>query len=121
MKRILALLSLVCALFVVNACHFDVNLSVDADATLSYGDSDVFTILGPAHYEGFHHKHLTDYDLEDIFIDLTKNIPDNFTSAVLHLAIYDEISGKFLREENYGVVYNTHTGHYDFADLDIDY
>ena len=93
MKRVLALLSLVCALFAVSACHFDVNLSVDADATLYYPDSDVVSV-GPAHYEGFHHKHLSDYDLEDIFIDLTKHVSDNFTTAVMHLAIYDEISGK---------------------------
>ena len=39
MKRLLALLSLVCALFVASACHFDVDLSVDADATLIYPDS----------------------------------------------------------------------------------
>ena len=63
MKRVLALLSLVCALFVTSACHFDVNLSVDADATLFYPDA---VTVGPAHYEGFHHKNLTDYDLEDI-------------------------------------------------------
>ena len=114
MKRVLALLSLVCALFVTSACHFDVNLSVDADATLFYPDA---VTVGPAHYEGFHH--LTDYDLEDIFIDLTKHVQDNFTSAVLHLAIYDEISGKYLRDEDYAVVYDSRTGHYAFTDYGI--
>ncbi len=29
--------------------------------------------------------------------------------------IYDEISGKHLRDESYAVVYNTHTGHYGFV------
>ena len=114
MKRVLALLSLVCALFVTSACHFDVNLSVDADATLFYPDA---VTVGPTHYEGFHHKNLTDYDLEDIFIDLTRNVSDSFIAAELHLAVYDEISGKYLRDEDYGVVYNAHTGHYDFAEL----
>ena len=118
MKRVLALLTLVCALFVVSACHFDVNLSVEADATLTYANGDVIRI-DPVLYEGFHHKHLTDYDLEDIFIDLTKHVQDNFTSAVLHLAIYDEISGKYLRDENYAVVYDSRTGHYAFTDYDI--
>ena len=118
MKRVLALLTLVCALFVVSACHFDVNLSVEADATLTYANGDVIRI-DPVLYEGFHHKHLTDYDLEDIFIDLTKHVKDNFTSAVLHLAIYDEISGKYLRDENYAVVYDSRTGHYGFTDYDI--
>ena len=116
MKRVLALLSLMCALFVVSACHYDVSLSVDADATLTYANGDVIRI-DPVSFEGFHHKYLTDNDLEDIFIDLTKNVSDSFTTAVLHLAIYDLISGKPLRDESYGVVYNTHTGHYDFAEL----
>ena len=116
MKRVLALLSLVCALLAVSACHFDVNLSVDADATLFYPDATVIPV-GPAHFENFHRKSLTEYDLEDIFISLTKHVDDTFTSAVLHLAIYDEISGKYLRDEDYGVVYNAHTGHYDFAEL----
>jgi hypothetical protein len=118
MKRVLTLLSLVCALFLASACHYDVNLSVEADATLFYPDSTVLPV-GPSHYEGFHHKHLSDYDLEDIFIDLTKHVDDTFTSAVMHLAIYDEIGGKYLRDENYAVVYDTHTGHYEFTDYDI--
>ena len=119
MKRVLALLSLVCALFAVSACHFDVNLSVDADAQLFYPGSDVAMRIGPAHDEGFHPKHLTEYDLEDIFLDLTKHVKDNFTSAALHLAIYDDISGKYLRDENYAVVYDAYTGHYAFTDYDI--
>ena len=116
MKRFLALLSLVCALFVTSACHFDVNLTVEADATLTYANGDLIRI-DPVLYEGFHHKYLSDYDLEDIFIDLTRNVSDSFTTAVLHLAVYDEINGKHLRDETYGVVYNAHTGHYDFAEL----
>ena len=116
MKRVLALLTLVCALFVVSACHFDVNLSVEADATLTYANGDIIRI-DPVLYEGFHHKHLSDYDLEDSFSDLTKNVSDSFIAAELHLAVYDEISGKYLRDEDYGVVYNAHTGHYDFAEL----
>ena len=116
MKRVLALLSLACALFVASACHFDVNLSVEADATLTYANGDLIRI-DPVLYEGFHHKHLTENDLEAIFIDLTRNVSDSFMTAVLHLAVYDEISGKYLRDEDYGVVYNAHTGHYDFAEL----
>ena len=116
MKRVLALLSLACALFVASACHFDVNLSVEADATLTYANGDLIRI-DPVLYEGFHHKHLTENDLEAIFIDLTRNVSDSFITAVLHLAVYDEISGKYLRDEDYGVVYNAHTGPYDFAEL----
>jgi hypothetical protein len=120
MKRILALLSLVCALFLASACHYDVNLSVRADAELTYANGDILRI-DPVLYEGFHHKHLTDNDLEEIFIDLTRHASPDFTTAVLHLEIYDEISGKPLRDETYGVVYNSRTGNYDFADMDIIY
>ena len=116
MKRVLALLSLVCTLFVASACHFDVNLSVEADATLTYANGDLIRI-DPVLYEGFHHKHLTENDLEAIFIDLTRNVSDSFITAVLHLAVYDEISGKYLRDEDYGVVYSAHSGHYDFTEL----
>ena len=38
---------------------------------------------------------------------------------MLHLAIYDEISGKYLRDEDYAVVYDSRTGHYAFTDYDI--
>jgi hypothetical protein len=120
MKRVLALLSLVCALALASACHSDVNLSVDASAELTYANGDVIRI-DPVLYEGFHHSRLTDNDLEDIFIDLTKHASLDFMTAVLHLEIYDVFSGKHLRDETYGVVYNAHTGHYDFADMDIIY
>ena len=50
MKRVLALLSLVCALFVASACHYDVNLSVEADATLTYANGDLIRI-DPVLYE----------------------------------------------------------------------
>ena len=120
MKHILAILFLVCALFVASACHYDVNLSVEASAELSYDNGDYIRI-DPVRFEGFHQKYLTDYDLEDIFTGLTRNVSPDFRTAVLHLDIYDEIGGAFLRSENYGVVYNSRTGHYDFADLDIVY
>lgn len=120
MKRVLVLLSLVCALFAAGACHYDVNISVEADAQLTYANGDLIRI-DPVLFEGFHTRYLTDYDLEDIFIGLTRNVNPDFTTAILHLALFDEISGKFLREETYGVVYNSRTGHYDFADMGITY
>ena len=120
MKRVLALLSLVCALALATACNSDVNLSAEASAELTYANGNVIRI-DPVLYEGFHHSRFTDNDLEDIFIDLTRNVSPDFTAAVLHLEVYDVFSGKRLRDENYGVVYNAHTGHYDFADLDIVY
>ena len=120
MKRVLALLSLVCALFLASACHYDVNLSVEASAELTYDNGDLIRI-DPVFFEGFHQRHLSDYDLEDIFFGLTRNVNPDFRTAILHLALYDEIGGKFLREENYGVVYNSRSGHYDFADMGVLY
>jgi hypothetical protein len=120
MKRILALLSLVCALAFASACHYDVNLSVKADAELTYANGDVIRIA-PVLFEGFHHNRLTDNDLEKIFIDLTQHASSDFTTAVLHLEIFDEIGGKPLRDETYGVVYNSRSGHYDFADMSVNY
>ena len=120
MKRVLAFLMILGALFTVCACHFNVNLSVDASADVLYENGDVIH-LSPVTYEGFHRSSLSDDDLEHIFIDLTQHVQPDFSSAVLHLAIFDEIKGTSLRDENYGVVYNSRTGHYDFADLDHPY
>lgn len=62
-------------------------------------------------------KYLTDNDLEDIFLDLTKHVKHDFRNAMLYLEINDEISGKYLRNETYAVSYNTRTGYYDFAEI----
>ena len=113
MKRVLALLALVCALLAVSACHYDISLSVDASARVTYEDL-TFVDISPSTFTGFHTKNLTDEDLECIFMNLTKNVKD-FTTAILHLAIFDEITGFALREEDYAVVYSNVTGHYDFA------
>ena len=92
------------------------SVSVEASAELIYDNGDCIRI-DPIYYEGFHHKYLTDDDLEEIFVNLAKNASPDFTSAVLYLAVYDAISGRLFRNETYGVVYNTHTGHFDFASL----
>ena len=121
MKRILVLLSLVAALFALDACHYDINLSVEAWAELTYDNGKPVNI-DPVFYEGFHRRTLSDSDLERIFIDMTQHVDDpNFRTAALHLNVYDEINGEYLRTEDYGVVYNNQSGHYDFADLNYDY
>jgi hypothetical protein len=55
--------------------------------------------------------------LEDIFLDLTQHVIRDFRTATMYLDIYDDISGKFLRTETYGVIYNSRTGYYDFAEM----
>lgn len=62
-------------------------------------------------------RYLSDNDLEDIFLDLTQHVIRDFRTATLYLEIHDDISGKFLRNETYGVIYNTRTGYYDFAEM----
>ena len=119
MKRVLALLSLVCALFVVSACHYDVNLSVQASADLFYpGRDNPYHISASEPYGGFHRNSLSDNDLERIFTELINPVRDkDFQTAMLYLSIYDEIGSKYLRDEVYGVVYNSGTGRYDFAEM----
>ena len=120
MKRLLALLSLLCVLAFASACHYDVNLSVQARAELSSANGDIIRI-DPVLFEGFHHNKLTDTDLETIFVSLIKHASPDFSTAVMRLEIYDEISGKPLRDEVYGVLFNSRSGHYDFADMSISY
>ena len=117
MKRVLALLSLVCVLFLASACHYDVSLSVEATADLLYY-SDPVRITSQETY-CVHQKTLSDTDLEWIFLSLLKanHVNDDFRAAYLYLSIYDEIGGKFLREETYGVVYDSFSGHYEFTEM----
>jgi len=117
MKRVLALLALVCAFLAFSACSYDIELAVDASADLNYANGDLIHIETVT-FEGFHRRSLSDNDLEEIFIDLTQNVSGDFTTAILYLSLFDDISGEHLRDETYGVVYNSRTGRYDFADMD---
>lgn len=120
MKRLITLLALACALMAASACHYDISLSVDASADLLYDDGTSLHI-NPVTYTGFHRYSLSNEDLEWIFTELTRKALPDFKTAVLHLDVFNEITGAPLREENYGVVYNGFTGHFDFADLDVIY
>ena len=120
MKRVLVILSLIAALFVASSCTYETDLYVYASAELYYDNGDIIRI-DPVKYEGYHMTYLSDADLEDIFLDLTKHVKHDFRDATLYLEIYDDISGKHLRDEVYGVVYNTYTDHYEFADLNVIY
>ena len=116
MKRLLVILSLIAALFIAGSCTYETNLSITASAELYYDNGDVIHI-DPVTYGGYHVKYLSDNDLEDIFLDLTQHVIRDFRTATLYLEIYDDISGKFLRNETYGVIYNSRTGYYDFAEM----
>ncbi len=122
MKRLFVLLSLLGSLLLAGSCHYDVNLSVEAWAEFSY-ESGILDATDPVHYGGFHQKSLSEDDLEWIFNDLVsgQRIRTDFKTAILHLAVFDDVSGRHLRDETYGVVYNNRTDRYDFADLDVIY
>ena len=90
---------------------------MDASADLTY-DSGSILHIDPVTYDNFHRKSLSDADLEWIFTDLIKHADPNFRAALLHLDIYDDISGEYLRSEDYGVVYNSYNNRYDFASMD---
>ena len=116
MKRILVILSLIVALFAASSCTYETDLSVTASAELYYDNGDLIRI-DPVTYGGYHVTYLSDADLEDIFLDLTQHVKHDFRNATLYLEIYDDISGRFLRNETYGVIYNSRTGYYDFAEM----
>ena len=113
MKRVLVLLSLVAALFIAGGCTYDTDLSVTASAELYYDNGDIVNVA-PVTFEGFHTRYLTDYDLEDIFVDLTQHVSHEFRTARMFLEIYDDISGKHLRDESYSIAVSA-SGRLDFA------
>ncbi len=116
MKRILVILSLIVALFAASSCTYETDLSVTASADLYYDNGDVIHV-DPVTYGGYHVTYLSDADVEDIFLDLTQHVIRDFRSATVYLEIYDDISGRFLRNETYGFIYNSRTGYYDFDEI----
>ena len=115
MKRVLALLSLVCALVLATACHSGIELSVNASVKLLY-DGKSSETWGPKQYP-IHHTSLTESDLETFFLDLTKKADTEFKAAFLYLEIYDEIGQKPLPNKTYGVVYDNRSEQYSFAEI----
>ncbi len=114
MKKLLLFLALAAALLTVSSCKKTSIVSVDASAVLIYPDLTQVTI--PAQrFDGFSSSYLSDDDLEYIFTRLIRNASPNFSTAALSLDIYDAVTDVFIRKESYGVVYNSYTGHYDFA------
>ena len=116
MKRVLTLLAVVFGFLAVSACDYDLDISVDASAELTYYNGDDIRIA-PVTYEGFHSSWLSNSDLERIFVDLTRNVNPDFATAYLDLDIFNDITGTPIRSESYGVVYNSYSGHYEFAEL----
>ncbi len=126
MKRILVIFSLVAAFLVASSCSRETNLSVTAfveldDIFSSYKLKDPPVRIGPVKIgRVFHNDHFSDSDLEYIFKEVTKGVSSNYITAIMRLEVCDAVSGKKLRDENYGVVING-AGGYDFANLDVAY
>ena len=117
MKRVLFILSLIAALFVTSACSYDTNLSVTASADLISGYKKIIIPRTPVE-RIFHSDHFSDMDLEYIFSSITKGLNIDFTSAVLYLEVFDNISGEHLWDEAYGITVNGNGG-LDFAEYPI--
>ena len=114
MKKLLLFLTLAAALLALSSCEKTSVVSVDASAVLIYPDLSQIAI--PAQrFDGFSSRYLSDDDLEYIFTRLIRNANPNFSSAAMTLDIYDAVTDAFIRNETYGVVYNSYSGHYDFA------
>ena len=121
MKRFLLLFALLGAFFAAASCSPKADTVVEARADLYFADGTLQS-AGPVSYDGFRSRYFSDSDLESIFKRLTGRMDlSGFTSGLLHLTVRDAVTGAPLREESYGVVYGSHTGHFDFADIDLLY
>ena len=103
MKKFLIALSLITAFLFTTGCGGDVNVTIVARAELITPSMEIVPTqtlsFGP-----YTHYSLADYELEDIFKTLIKGNRTDFTSASLYLEYMDDISGRALRSEEYGVV-----------------
>ena len=114
MKKLIATALIAVAALFSNSCDFDINVSVEANAELIDAGFNVIYSSPAARFGPYSHYYLTDLELEDIFLHLIKGIDANFTSAVLYLNYYDNVTGQSVRSEEYGVLYSSKTGRYEF-------
>lgn len=115
MKRILLFLALVVALVAVASCEKTSVIRVEASASLIYPDATVIQVSSQSFH--FASRTMSDSDLEYMFTSLIRNANQNFSSGTLDIMIFDEVTGDRIGVDSFGVVYNAHDGHYDFARL----
>lgn len=121
MKRILHLVALLGAFFAAASCSPKSDITVEARAELFFADGSQLP-AGPVRYGSFRNRTFSDYDLERIFEGLvSRGDLSGFSTGLLHLTVFDAVTGAPLEEKSYGVVYNAHSGEFDFADIDIPY
>ena len=116
MRRFLICLAACLLLPFTTGCDVDVNVSVEAQALLSYYNGDtVLTEVVP--YGPYTHRNLSDRELRILFTDLIRGYNPDFQMANLCLHFTDNITHQDMGEDWYGVLYSSHTGEYEFADL----
>ena len=121
MKRFLLLIALLGTFIAATSCSPKSDVVVEASADLYFADGTLQS-AGPVRYDSFRRRAFSDNDLESVFKRLTSRMDlSGFISGLLHLTVFDAATGAPVREESYGVVYGSHTGHFDFADNNLLY
>jgi len=115
MRRLLLCLAL-CLLPFLTGCDIDVNVTIDAQARLYYANGDA-TLTAPVTYGPFTHRDLNDSELRRLFADLITGYNPDFLNADLLLQFQDNITGKDLGTDGYGVSYNSQKKEFVFTEL----
>ena len=120
MKRFL-ILAVTC-LFAAVSCDFDYDLSIDASADVFFQDMTSLKTGVVVFDSGFHSRHLSDYQLSRIWDALSRNVNmDNFSSAMIHLDVYNKIGNEHLGMADYSVLYDQAKREYVFTDMNVTY
>lgn len=104
MKKLLLALSIALVALFTTSCDIDINVTVNAYAELMDLGSEVPVPTETLSFGPFTHTYLSQGEVETIFRTLIKNSSKNFTAADLFLQYVDNIVGKELKTEHYGVV-----------------
>ena len=116
MRRLLLCLAACLLLPFVTGCDVDVNVTIEAQARLYYANGDYVT-TELVTYGPFTHRDLNDSELRRLFADLTRKYDQDFLNADLLLHFTDNITGRDLGTDGYGVTYNSRTKDFDFTEL----
>ena len=119
MKRFLILA--VALLMGAVSCDFDYDLSIDASANVFFQDMSEVKIPPRTFDSGFHSRRLSTYQLDRIWKALSVNINmDNFSSAMMHLDVYNKICNQHLGMADYSVLYDPVEG-FVYTDMNSTY
>lgn len=117
MKRIL--LVLFALVLSVVSCDFDYDLRVEATGTFNYPDMTLQTATG-VFDRGFHSRNISVSQVEIIYENLSRQVAPDFTSALIHLDIYNQIGNRPMGVSDYSVLPNSQGG-LDIMELTAEY